>query len=273
MFHLKWREMLEAFHHLNPDGWDEPASKAPFIKFAPISPIRPSFIKDGIGLVHFLVDAKFPELVASATDVITDEECTSNDSVRLLAGNGMAEAFMRIAFPRNGKYTVEVYAGSEPGGSCHPLSEVGSGAYAWRFDVEGAPSNDRPLASLLADRKFGKLPMPRGLQLDPSDWCVKLSDLVYKCRCTYQGERLSIEGRSLNGDGSERFRPDAMSKLPDRGAQSVVGATITCPREGVWQLVFFIDGDRFLTQYVMTGSASPLPLTPGEADTINAGLG
>jgi hypothetical protein len=268
MFHAKWREALREFYQLNPSGWENPATIRPFIQFTPIWPVEPTFVAEGSAIVHFMVDGKFSDVYANVIDMTTDSVITAKDICQIAGQHGMVETFIRVAFPENGKYAVTTFAGVSQSARHFGLLEAGEDWYEWKFDVEGAPSPNRPLPSLLAGRISGKLRPPEGFELQPLDWCVKLKGREYKFSCKYRGASLKVNGREQEGEPEQLFfaniTPPPRSN-PDAGAEGV----ITCPGEGIWRLLFFVDKHLVVTQFLMTGSAHSLGLKPEEKAALN----
>jgi hypothetical protein len=269
MFDAKWREMISEFYAFNPAGWPDPAGIRPLVRFAPIWPIDPTFVGDGSAIVHFLIEARFASVYLDVKNLATDDVLRVSDTCQMLSQDGMADTFMRIPFPANGKYSVSAFAAIDANSRHFGLPEVGNEWFRWKFDVQNAPSKNRPLPSLLAGRKSGKLPLPETFQVEPSDWCVKCTGRDHKFTCKYQGKSLNVNGRELPGEPEQTF----FAKItPRAGSNGWLAATVTltCPADGVWRLLFFIDGEHVATQFVMAGSIRKLALTVDEKAAITA---
>jgi hypothetical protein len=274
IFDAKRREVVREFYRLNPAGWPDPSKLPPFMRFRPIWPVGPTFCPTGSAIVHFLVDAKYSEVLVQVTNIATDKSFEVSDSCQVLAADGMVEVFVRIAFPGNGKYLVKPFGSAHDAETLTPLIYLATGGHSWRFDVEGAPSKDRcSLVSLLAGRITGKLPLPAGFIVDPSDSCVKLRglDYAFTCKCgpQYRECSLKILGRAVDPAPSRVFAAHDMTARAPSAGMAVVDGKVTCPGEGVWQ-VHFILGKTVITQYLMTGSTSPVDPTPEEAAAIES---
>jgi hypothetical protein len=275
ILHSKWREALGQFYELNPDGWDAPETTSPCIRFIPMWPVAPTFVSDGSAIIHFLVDPAFPDVYAKATNIATDEVVRADDRCQVIADDGMIETFIRIAFPANGRYLVRAYAAPKSGVMHFSFCAYGCVEQVWKFDVEGAPSANRPLPSLMAGWKTGKMRLPDGFMLRPSDWCLDLDGLEHKFSCKFRGEKLLINGRELEGEPKRTFwaklTPMAVDDTDPMDAGWLAAeATVTCPGQGVWRLMFFVDGKYVLTQFVITNEAPPINLNTMEAAAISA---
>jgi hypothetical protein len=269
MFAAKRREAGCDFYQLDPDRWENPADMSPFIPFIPIWPMEVKYVGDGYTLLHFLVGRHFAHVYAAITNTATDEYFRANDCCRIVAQDRMIESFIRIAFPASGKYSVKVWAGPAAGSPHHLLVEVAKQPLVGKFDVAGASSQNRPLALLLAGRRFGELPLPEGMQLQPSDWCVKLSGCEHRLVCKYLGGSFNVRGRELDGQPEQRFAVD-ISTLDESDGWSKAEVNVRCPGEGVWRLMFFVDAELVITQFLMTGSAPTIDLTREVAEAIRA---
>jgi hypothetical protein len=279
----KWRQWLDAhategtvedfltahsdirreFRQLDPGHWEALPSRRLDQQFTPIWPPSPGFTDDGSVIFRFLGSSQQTDVIAKTTNVMTGAVSRSFDLCQFAAGDRV-ESFLRVFFPENGKYRVVLFMGAL-GAQLSPIRELMYEDKAWRFTVEGVPSPKRRLCQILGDREFLPAPAPADLlRISPPGSCVRLAGLDYKFKCWVKAPKVIVNGREPEGEKKNPFIPKLVQRPADNG-WNVFEGTLTCPGDGSWRAIFFVDGKVVAVQSLVTGEGS---LRPTGAETL-----
>jgi hypothetical protein len=181
------------------------------------------------------------------------------------------ETVIRICFPTNGKYSVVAFARQDGAGAVFLLQEVVYSPKKWIFDVEGAPPEMRSLCRLIVGRQFIPLKCTDDLRIEPGDSCVKVLELVYRFTFRVQKEHPIVYAQESKGEQRQIIVPEMTEEMSDDG-WVIAQCTLWFPSERLWHLVFWTGSIIVVTQAVVVGAGSSLPLTDEEELGLGAGL-
>jgi hypothetical protein len=250
LFSEKRFEALSDFWRLNRALWNEPDQILADMKFCEIWPRAPVMVKCGSAIVRFLVSSEFSNVSADVINMETQEKTDDLDVCQFVEG-GRIESVLRVYFPGNGTYKVQAFAGP-PG---KPLSSVrmsSIGRDYWLFDVSGCPARRRPLCQVITGRRFTPLICPDTLKVNPGSSCVHISGPQYQFSCDFKGAQLLINGREPKGAQEQTFFAK-VTNGPAKGDWLHQDCVMEFPSNGVWRLLFWVDGTFATIQTIVAG--------------------
>jgi hypothetical protein len=174
---------------------------------------------------------------------------------------------MRISFPANGKYKVVVFAGrrGEIREVCRELIYADN---EWLFDVSGVPAAKRRLCQLITGRPFMPLKCPDTFKIEPVESCVRIPGTSYNFKCSFRGEKITINGREPEGEEKQTLFP-MQKEVPRQNGWKSLECTLQYPGDGVWRLMFWFHRELICTQTIIAGSMGNLSLTDEEKAALS----
>jgi hypothetical protein len=196
----------------------------------------------------------------------TKEQSKEYETCQFFVGERI-DTVMRICFPTNGKYKVMAFAGrrGETRNGCRELIYTDS---EWLFDVSGVPVAKRRLCQLITGRPFMPLKCPDTFRIEPVESYVRIPGTSYNFKCSFRGEKITINGREPDGEDKHTFFP-TKKEVPGQNRWKSLECTLEYPSHGVWRLMFWIDNDFICTQTIIAGSAGALSLTGEEKAALS----
>jgi hypothetical protein len=260
-------QALTEFRALNEPAWPDPGELPPDLRFEPIWPVGPGFTEEGAAIVRFFMSADCPNVTITLRNKQTGQETNDFENVQFSAG-GRIESVMRVIFPKDGNYELKIYGGPGPGLSI--AKELFYSKTAWNFRVTGTPAPNRSLSRLITGRTFAPLcVMSEDFRIDPAESVVQLPNTLYKFVCSYRGGGLGINAREAGGDPDDVTFAD-QTVLPANGEWSREDCTIVFPREGIWEVLYFLESNEVAIQKVIAGKAALLEPTTEEKVALAA---
>jgi hypothetical protein len=248
---------LADFRRLSPKNWPDNWPVHYDYQFARIWPTRPVATGDGSAIIRVVCNSEIPVMYAWVVNVATKEEPVGDFESCRLVRDGKVETVIRVTFPKNGPYHVEL-RGQWRDRQAAPISNP-FGPYFWRFDVSGCRTRRHRLAQVITGRAFAPIDFPDDLKVDPPQSWVVISATVYDCVCHYQGDELAVTAR-LADDKLGRSRRAELRPRRRKGPWSSQKCTISFPQAGVWELSFLVDSQFKCTQGIVAqAKVQPTP--------------
>jgi hypothetical protein len=267
LFEEKRREAELDFHNASPSRWPTTFEVSPDLQFSRIFPLGAGNTNEGAAILRFFTKAQFSQVFAKIEDPLSGAITQDFESYQFLSGSRL-ETIMRVVFPSNGNFLVSIWAAT-PGGQAYRARERSYGGAFWRFSVRGAPAPKRRLCQLIKARPFSSLPSVEGFSVEPGAVVIKLRETTtYRFVCKYQGQKLVINGREPTGASKQVLFPVLTATNASDGWTTVEGS-ITFPREGVWRVLYWVEGKEVGSQTIVA-AAGVVPLTVEERAAFDA---
>jgi hypothetical protein len=96
-----------------------------------------------------------------------------------------------------------------------------------------------------------------------------LPTTLYKFVCNYRGQKFGINAREVDGNPNDVVFADTTA-APGADGWTVANCTIQFPRDGTWDVIYFLDSQAVALQKVLAGKSGLLELTPEEKVALAA---
>jgi hypothetical protein len=131
--------------------------------------------------------------------------------------------------------------------------------------------NIRPVPLLITDQQSPRLPYNKLIEVKPGDKLIRLPDCTYKFTCKFRGELLLINGREMKGELKQVLHPTEQIDRIDSD-WSLVRCELKFPNEGIWRVIFWVDGVESAVQDVVAGESCKFVLTDVEKRALASQL-
>jgi hypothetical protein len=219
-------------------------------KLIEIWPTGPQVARQGAAFIRFICVEEFVVTDGDIQDLSTEEVTGSIQVWRFARSEGI-ENVVRVAFPKDGRYKVELFLkGRDP--RTWSLPDPNIGHPSWRFDVSGCPAHDCP-ESGIAD-------CPAYLRIDPPMSTVRLLGTQHAFSCKLQGNRLSVSAIA-DQDEKGTVITAIMGDRHFAGDWWEQPGTISLPTVGRWRISFAVDGFESFRQVVVAREVETVSCT------------
>jgi hypothetical protein len=252
-------QMRQNLYLLDPENWEAPDSLRPYVPTTVIWPIGCSFTDEGAMIFRFLTRSRYRSLYVLSNNVDTNEWSRTSFTHCIVHAEKRIEHIVRLEFPRNGKYRVQLFVG-ETSNSQGDVSMA-----TWIVDVGGAPAPERHIAQLIHDRQFVSVNR-NYFRCKPSQQVVKLVGNQYQFRWKFRGKTLRIVA------GMTSYWSFSNRTIQSEGGDAWASGkeTFECPYSGIWWVTFWVDNNDPVVQTIIPSPLVDIQLTAEEEAALTA---